>query len=153
MLADGVKDNYATYYEVSLSSGSHTRFGISWGDGDYIYSDSTSGTWKKSKTPPDDFYVYVPDSSVADRYKWYYISHKENKDDALKDLAEQSEIKDFNAKARNLIFLKDYRLGDFVRLQYTLNNETLSVPCQFTSVTVNRDNLDNTENPTLKEVK
>ena len=53
----------------------------------------------------------------------------------------------------DLVFLKDYQLGDFVKLQYTINQKTVSVPCQFSSVTINRDNLDNTENPTLKEVK
>ena len=70
----------------------------------------------------------------------------------MNDLKNCTLNKDFSAKTRNLVFLKDYMLGDFVKLQYTLNNETVSVPCQFTSVIINRDNLDNTENPTLKEV-
>ncbi len=144
--------NYATYYAVNTDS-SYTRFGITWKDGEYIYCDSTDGEWKKELNPPDDFYVYVPDSSVSDKYKWYHISRKENYEDALNALADYSINKNFSAKSRNLVFLKDYRLGDFVRLQYTLNNKIFSVPCQFSSVTINRDNLDNTENPTLKEVK
>ncbi|MBE7012204.1 MAG: hypothetical protein E7415_05975 [Ruminococcaceae bacterium] len=152
-LYDEDKDNYATYYRVSLSSGSYTRFDISFSDGNYLYCDSPSGKWKKGTAPPDDFYVYVPDSSVSDKYKWYNISHKENKDEALGELSDYSINKDFSAKAQNLVFLKDYHLGDFAKLQYTLNDKTVSVPCQFSSVTINRDNIDNTENPTLKEVK
>ena len=144
--------NYATYYSVKTDS-SYTRFGYTWRDGDYIYCNSADGELKKASEVPEDFYVYVPDSSVSDKYKWYHISHKENKEEALKELSDYSQNKDFSAKSRNLVFLKDYQLGDFVKLQYTINQKTVSVPCQFSSVTINRDNLDNTENPTLKEVK
>ena len=150
---DSSEENYATYYRVNLSSGSYTRFGISWSDGDYIYCDTTSGNWKKSKTPPEDFYVYIPDNTIEDKYKWYHISYKENKDEVLASLSDFKENKEFFAVSRNLVFLKDYRLGDFVKLQFTLNNNTVSVPCQFTEVTINSDNVNNTENPTLKEVK
>lgn len=146
------ENNYATYYAVNTGE-SYTRFGLTWRDGDYIYSDSVSGELKKASAPPEDFYVYIPDSSVSDRYKWYHISNKENREEALNGLSDYTQNKDFSAKSQNLVFLRDYNLGDFVKLQYTLNNKTVSVPCQFASVTINRDNLDNTENPTLKEVK
>jgi hypothetical protein len=152
-LYDNDSANYASYYEVQLDSTSHTRFGISWSDGDYIYCNTANGKLKKSTTPPKDFHIYIPDTSVSDKYRWYHISYEDNEDEALKALSEHKLNKNFSSKSRNLVFLKDYRLGDFVKLQYTLNNETITVPCQFSSVTINRDNIDNTENPTLKEVK
>lgn len=145
--------NYATYYEVTLGAEEYSHFDITWKNGDYIYCNTTNGKWKKSETPPEDFYVYLPDSSADDMYRWYHISHKENKEEALTDLSAFKENKDFSARSRNLVFLKDYKLGDFIRLQYTLNNKTITVPCQFSEITINSDNIDNTENPTLKEVK
>ena len=154
LLTNNIKDNYAKYYAINTEGeGVATLFGLTWANGTFIYSDTTSGKFKKSSTRPEDFYVYSTDTTVNSKYQWFHISDKNTKDEAISATKELCINKDFTAESRNLSFLDDYNLGDFVKLQYTLNGETISVPCQFSSVVLNRDISGKTEKPTLKEVK
>lgn len=146
-------ENFGKYYEASLSKDIHTLFGIAWEDGDFIYCNTKDGEWKKSKNPPDSFFVYLPDGDAEKKYQWYEISSLSSCDEADAYLKNRTENRDFSAAAESLSYGKDYKIGDFVRLQYTKFGKTVTVSAQFTSVTVNRDNMQDIEIPTLKEVK
>lgn len=152
-LSQSKPENMGKCYRIDTGNEGCLKFGLSWYSGDYAYSDTPDGTWKKSSGPPGDFYIYQEDSSAEPKYCWFYLAGHRNSDDAMTELAKKTQNSSFTAVAKNITYNKDYRLGDFVRLQYLQGDTTKTIPCQFASVTISKDNMETHENPTLKEVK
>ncbi len=144
--------NLGKCYRINTTEEGYSRFGYDWYNGDYIYCDNLTGTWKKSNGHPEPFYRYLPNEDLAKKYQWFFISNRRTKEDADNELSKKVSKFTFNASAKNIIYLKDYKLGDFVKLQYTQNNTLKTHSCQFTQITLSRDNMENKENPTLEEV-
>ncbi len=145
--------NMGACYRINTSVDEYSRFGIEWHDGEYIYSDTPDGAWKRSIGVPDDFYIYSSDGSLNKKEQWFYISNKHKPEEASSELMEKIPESRFLATAKNITFLTDYRLGDFVKLQISQGNTVKTIPCQFTQVILSREGMENKENPTLKEVK
>ena len=152
-LSNNRSSNFGKCYRVTNAGDGVTRFGYTWEDGDYIYCKSENGEWKRSLSPPDPIYVYVPDATVPDKYKWYHISSDSTKEEALTSLSELIAKRKFSVTPKNIRFLTDYSLGDFVTVQYKSNNKIKTALCQVSDIVLSRDNLKTVENPTLKEVK
>ena len=151
-LSDKVSSNMGICYRVSFSSDSYSRFDITWTPGDYIYCNTEDGKLKGSSERPDDFYVYIPCGSCDPKFQWFCISDCNSNAETSSFLANIKASRRFDAKAKNLKFMKDYSLGDFVKVQYFNGSETISVRCRFTEIIINHDSSGFSENPILEEV-
>lgn len=144
--------NLGKCYRVSMEKTTAYIFDLTLENGDYIYCNTADGVWKKSAGPPKAFYRYIQDESVSDKYNWFFMSSQDTKSEAVSEVKEKSLNHSFSVSVKNITFLKDYKLGDFVKLQYIQNNKLKTHTCQFTEVTLSRDSMENQENPTLEEV-
>ncbi len=151
-LQNNVSSNMGLCYRVNFSSDSYSRFDITWQPGDYIYCNTEDGRLKGSSEKPDDFFVYMPDDSCNPKFQWFCISDSNSKAEASAYLANIKPSRFFDAKAKNLKFMTDYNLGDFVKVQYFNGKEIISVCCRFTEITINNDSSGSSENPILEEV-
>ncbi len=152
-LTSGNEKNLGKCYRVTTDYSSVKRFDLTFYDGNYIYCDTLDGKWKRSTSPPEDFYVYIPDATVGKKYQWFHLSRENSPADATMDLSNQTTNSAFKAAAKNIEFLTDYSLGDLVNLQYVQMGDRKTHLCQVTQVTLSRDSFNNNENPTLEEVK
>ncbi len=152
-LLNNRSSNFGKCYRVTNAGDGVTRFDYTWENGDYIYCKSEDGKWKKSLSVPDPVYVYVPDTTVSDKYKWFSISSGSTKEEGLASLSELITKRQFSVFPKNIQFSRDYSLGDFVTVQYKSNGKIKTSLCQVTDIVLSRDNLKTVENPTLKEVK
>ncbi|MBR2916388.1 MAG: hypothetical protein IKC07_02145 [Clostridia bacterium] len=151
-LVNNKASNFGRCYRVTNAGDGVTRFGYTWENGDYIYCKNEDGKWKKSLSVPDPIYVYVPDTTVSDKYKWFSISSGSTKEEGRASLSELIIKRKFSVTPKNILFSRDYRLGDFVTVQYKTNGKIKTSLCQVTDIVLSRDNLKTIENPTLKEV-
>ncbi len=147
-----LSSNLGKCYRVSMEKSVAHIFNLTLENGDYIYCNTADGVWKRSAGPPKAFYRYIEDGSVSGKYNWFFMSSQDSKFDATTELKEKTANHSFSVSVKNITFLKDYNLGDFVKLQYLQNNKLKTHTCQFTQVTLSRDSMENQENPTLEEV-
>lgn len=112
-LSNGKPENYAKSYRVALSAGdSYQRFGITFYEGDYVFSKDPAGTLEKGERP-GDFLVHLP-SDKEGIYAWECGLSATNEQEARKLLSEKKEEKKLRLSPRSFRYGKDYGLLDRV---------------------------------------
>lgn len=145
-------ENFGKCYYIPSSADFFFRFNIDWRGGDYIYCDTVDGIWKRGKVPPEDFYFYIEDADVNSKFKWFSLASGTSLAEVQSEISALPTTRRFDAVAKNLKFMQDYNLGDFVKVQFNMGGIVKTVPCRFSQVIINCDSSGCSENPTLEEV-
>ncbi len=151
-LSQGKEENFGLCYKVSGLSSPFLRFGHTFDNGDYIYCDNEDGNWKRSISPPEDFYVFIENKEAAKKYRGYHISQKHSQNEAKEELSSVAETTEFSAVCKNLEYKTDFNLGDFAQVQFRLGEGEKTVKCQFAKIILNYDCDEAAQNPILEEV-
>lgn len=138
--------NFAKAYRVTTAA---TRFGIAFAEGDYIVCNNKAGTWSKAEKIAS-FWVHIP-SAKTGIYAWETEITGTTEDAAQTYLTGCTIDKSIKTKTRGLIYGKDYKLGDMVRVEVQKGDFKFSGVKKITGVNLWYENNDVGEQPIMEE--
>lgn len=130
-LTDNLPENYAKSYCVS---GKGSCFGITFEKDDYIICKSENGKWEKSDET-DGFWVKISDGKTG-VYAWESVLSSVNPDSAKDELKEKSLKESAQGKVRNLVYEKDFNLGDIILFSNEVGGKTKTFRQRINAVTI-----------------
>lgn len=123
-LKDGCPENFGKYYQVTQAG---SRFGLTMQEGDYLLCDSPQGQWRLAEAQEiqdlDCVWVKLEGSQPQTGiYRWESILSAQAQSSAETELAEKKRTQEVTLVTRDVLYGRDYSLGDVLRVQKASGN-------------------------------
>ena len=152
-LKNGVPENFARYYKIQASG---NRFGLTMKEGQYLFCDSSDGTWRLAEEEEIQnteciWICLEKDKSAKGIYRWEEILDSTGESGASSELLQKKRLQEITLLTKGLEYGKDYLLGDVVRVQKSVAGIKMMQRKRITAVNIWYENGNSGQQPELSE--
>ncbi len=153
VLKNMVPENFAKYYKIQTSG---TRFGLTMKAGQYLFCDSSDGTWRLAEEEEiqktDCVWVCLEkEKNATGIYRWEEILDATGESGASSELLQKERFREITLMTKGLEYGTDYALGDVVRVQKSVAGIQMMQKKRVTAVNIWYENGNSGQQPELSE--
>lgn len=154
-LKDGCPENFGKYYRISQAG---SRFGLTMGEGDYLLCDTPQGQWRVADGEEiqqlDCIWLKLQGPKEnSGIYRWDSVLDAQTQSSAEAELKEKKKNQEITLVTRDVLYGREYGLGDIVRVQKSSGGVHLVQTKQIEAVNIWYEQGNSGQQPEFGEVQ